>query len=185
MYLTRTLGKNKVFNDESLQSSFKDAYALDFFCPKVLFKSLCQKETVPFAYYILPFTFWYMAHKSIDAGRNDRLNLLNVAYSIFQYELQNFPEKNSIEQFSTKKTKNTLKLSFYRKIDLIRYLNSIVCLADSIKNSTENVGTERTSSHGEENFFGNTREDLNNSIDADLFLSVVARKIIKKKKNFI
>lgn len=60
-------------------------------------------------------------------------------------------------------------------------MNSIVYLADSIKNSTENVGTERTSSHGEENFFGNTREDLNNSIDADLFLSVVARKIIKKK----
>ena len=31
------------------------------------------------------------------------------------------------------------------------------------------------------NFFGNVRSDLNDSLDADLFLSIVARKIIKKK----
>lgn len=51
MYLTRTLGKNKAFNDESIQSSFKDSYTWDFFCLKVLFKSLCQKEKV-FVFFI-------------------------------------------------------------------------------------------------------------------------------------
>lgn len=74
-----------------------------------------------------------------------------------------------------------MKLIFYRKIDLIRYLISIVCLEDSIKNSPENVGTERLSSHYEENLFWKFRFELNNSLDVDWFLSVVARKIIKKK----
>ena len=64
MYLIRTLGKKKVFIEESLKCSIKDSYALDFFCPKVLYQSLKQKETISFAYYVLPFTFWYMGNKS-------------------------------------------------------------------------------------------------------------------------
>lgn len=103
---------------------------------------------------MLPFTFWYLADKVLFIGRQDRLNLLNIAFSIFQFELHNFPNSDPNDRFSSKKTKNTLKLSFYRKIDLIRYLNSIVCLGDSIKNSSENVGTERISTKCEEIFLG-------------------------------
>lgn len=47
------------------------------------------------------------------------------------------------------------------------------------------MGTERTTSHGEENYFCNIRYELNDSLDADLFLNVMARIIIKKKKNII
>mgnify|MGYP006962164794 CR=1 FL=1 len=43
------------------------------------------------------------------------------------------------------------------------------------------MGTERTTSHGEENYFCNIRYELNDSLDADLFLNVMARIIIKKK----
>ena len=181
-YIVRLyLGKNKILMDESLQSSFKDKYALDFFSPNLLLMSLKNIETISFAYYILPFVFWHLGQRAIFIGKNDRLNIIKIAFTIFQYELQNFPKQNSKEKFASKKTKNIIKLSFYRKIDLIRYLNSLVCLGDSIKNNKGNVGTERTTSHCEENYFGNIRMELNDSLDADLFLSVMARRIIRKK----
>lgn len=47
-------------------------------------------------------------------------------------------------------------------------------------NNHGNVRTERTTSHGEENYFGNIRYELNDSLDTDLFLSVMARIIVKK-----
>lgn len=103
LYLGLTVGKSKAFTDESIQSGFKDKYALEFFSPKVLIESLKQKETISFAYYLLPFTFWYLADKVLFIGRQDRLNLLNIAFSIFQFELHNFPNSDPNDRFSSKK----------------------------------------------------------------------------------
>ena len=54
-------------------------------------------------------------------------------------------------------------------------------MGDSIKNNKGNVGTECTTSHCEDNYFVNFRMELNDSLDADIFLSIMDRRIIRKK----
>lgn len=78
----------------------------------------------------LYFGIWTNVYILLEKKKIDLIWSKCIHY--FHIRINQFPIEKYKRNLSSIKTKNTIKLNFYRKIDLIRYLNSLVYFRDSI-----------------------------------------------------
>ena len=126
--MERALKLGRVLSDRSKEGRMKDAYALSLFSWESFIK-LYEETRNDAVYYILPFTFMNEAIRSECLKREERLQLLEIAYLILldQYKSNIQNKKNPI---ITERHRNTsLGTTFADSIFLQRCINTIVGIA--------------------------------------------------------
>ena len=161
---------------------FDDDYALDFFAPMSFLDVISHNEIIKFSYYLLPFILWQSSIRCNNLSNSQRVNLLTITFKIFKTEYDDFQGSNPDLHFYENNVSNCNILSFWKKIDLIKYMNTIIADVFALnKYSDHLIFLQRLSNYPVEKTFGNIRSYMNNSVDEILFRNVLVHEVLRKE----
>ena len=154
--MEKALDLGRVLSDKSKEGRMKDGYALSLFSWESFIK-LYEETRNDGVYYLLPFTLLNEAIRAEYLKREERLQLLELAYLIFidQYKSNIENKKNPI--ITERYSKAALGTTFADSIFLQRCINTVIGVAIALKLDQEDIGLERVGTHCLECFFGYMR----------------------------
>lgn len=150
----------QTLTDKSPLGKMKDFYVLNLFNFENLDK-LFAKNCLYELLYCLPYACWAEAATNANLNRQNRIELLRIAFDIlFEFLKQNLYCTHS-KGITYNHPKNSMAILFADSNFLKRSLNSILGLAH-ILYFYPDVGIDRIGTHVLENFFGQIRYSCDN-----------------------
>lgn len=145
---------------------------------------ISHDEIRVFSYYLLPFILWQCSIRCKNLSNGQRIYLLTLTFRIFKEEFDNFHGANPELNYYENNVENCEILSCWTRIDLIKYMNTLIADVFAInKYSDRLLFLQRLSNYPVEKTFGNTRSYMNNSVDEVLFKNVLVHEVLRKEMN--
>ncbi|KAK8881009.1 hypothetical protein M9Y10_003718 [Tritrichomonas musculus] len=185
--IQKLVKRGRCFTEMNEAIRFVDEYAFDFFSPLSLLEVIHIAQIITFGYYLLPFTLWQSAIRYRNLSNKQRIQILTLTFLIFKYEYENFHTKDRESHFYEENVQNCNILSFWTKMSLIKYMNTLIVDIYAIKKYGVKylIATNRLGNYTVEKTFGNTRSYMNNDIDETLFTNVLVHDVLRKEVNEI
>lgn len=181
--IQKLVKRGRCFTEMNETIRFVDEFAFDFFSPLSFLEVIHIEQIITFGYYLLPFTLWQSAIRYRNISNNQRIQLLTLTFIIFKYEYDNFHTKDRESHFYEENVQNCNILSFWTKLSLIKYMNTLIVDVYAIKKYGVKylIATNRLGNYTVEKTFGNTRSYMNNDIDETLFTNVLVHDVLRKE----
>lgn len=184
LIIRQLVRRGKCFAGTNDVIRFDDDYALDFFAPMSFLDVISHDEIRVFSYYLLPFILWQCSIRCQNLSNGQRIYLLTLTFRIFKEEFDNFHGAEPELNFYENNVENCEILSCWTRIDLIKYMNTLIADIFAINEYSDRlIFLQRLSNYPVEKTFGNTRSYMNNSVDEILFRNILVHEVLRKEMN--